>query len=82
MRSLTFVGLLGVGLVCCLTFAQESSNTTTAAENEAFSDAVKTHARTYPLGDLAVWKKDGTFDPNVLIALIELSIEPKSWERV
>ena len=80
MRSLKSIGVIGVGLVCCIAFAQEPSQNTTTAENEAVSDDAKINVRNYPLGDLPVWKTDGTYDPNILIALIELSIEPKSWE--
>ena len=80
MRSLKFIGVLGIGLACCVAFAQQPSNNQADAGSESIRNASKHYSNVYKLSDLPVWKKDGTFNPNVLIALIELSIEPKSWE--
>lgn len=82
MRSIKFIGVLGVGLVCCMAFAQEPTKNTTEQGTATISADATGWIKTYALADLPVWKKDGTYDPNVLMALIELSIEPKSWEAL
>ncbi len=38
------------------------------------------HPRTYRIGDLPVWTKDGQFQPKVLLWHIQSTVSPKSWE--
>lgn len=48
------------------------------------SNAAATHARllhkTYRIGDLPVWTKDGQFQPQFLMHSIQSSVSPKIWE--
>ena len=80
MRSLKFVGALGLGLVCCLAVAQDPALKTPSNALENVEEDTQVYPKVYRLQDLPVWSKDGTFNPALTMSLIQSAISPESWE--
>ncbi len=85
MGTMKKMGVVALGLAGCLAVAQfvaPPAFTTPASAKDA--PAVAVDAKVYPvnyrIGDLALYTKDGSFNPVVMIHFIENSIAPETWE--
>lgn len=79
MRAI-LTGALGIGLACCFAVAQQPTPQTVATEKAAAEQEAKVYPVTYRVEDIPVWSHDGAFDPTLLMALIQSSVNPESWE--
>ena len=82
MRAFSLLGVLGLGLLFCFALTQETLPEASAADDVSESQNTKVYPKTYRLEDLPVWSKDGSYNPKLMIMLIESSISPKSWEAL
>jgi hypothetical protein len=79
MRTI-LTGALVAGLLCCFAVAQDSDDPKGKPAQAAAGQDSEVYVAAYKLGDLPVWSKAGVFEPDVLMWLIQSSVNPKSWD--
>ncbi|TWU18404.1 hypothetical protein [Allorhodopirellula heiligendammensis] len=71
---------IGLALLLTAALAAFCLLTPRVSAGGAAADRERIHPRTYRVADLAVWSKDGQFQPKMMMSFIQASVEPKGWE--
>lgn len=84
MRLTKSICVLALGFVCYLFLTSEPLATTSAADTETVLHEAEPfsipYVVQYHIGDLPIWSKNGKFEPELVMVVIETYISPKSWE--